>query len=130
MENTKDISNQISETASVLEMAVHYEKANQFELAEEYYKKAYAKGDSFASISLADLYNKQGKLDLAEEWYRKESGDHDSCAGDGNNALAHFLVEQGREDEAWKCFEQILFIMLKNNVSHSCMAQSITLDFV
>lgn len=110
MENTKGISNQIPETASVLEMAVQYEKANQFELAEEYYKKAYAKGDSFASISLADLYNKQGKLDLAEEWYRKESGDHDSCAGDGNNALAHFLVEQGREDEAWKCFEQILFI--------------------
>ena len=101
---------QLPNNASLLETAIFYEENEKLDLAEEYYKKAYEDDESFAAIYLANLYQKQGKLDLAEEWYRKESDDHDSCAGDGNNALSRFLIDQGREDEAWEYLERVLFV--------------------
>lgn len=109
MESKND--HQIQEdSVDYLDLGYQYAVQGNQNLAEKYFKLASDDGDGFASIALADLYASQGKMDLAEEWYRKESGDEDSCYGSGNNALAHFLVAQGREEEAWEYLRQVLFI--------------------
>ncbi len=110
MANSNSTFNSLPEDASFLELAMYYDEQQNYDLAENYYMNAFDDGEDFAAIYLGDLYNKQGEFELAEEWYRNQSGDDDYCSGSGNNALAHFLVEQGREEDAWEYLRHVLFI--------------------